>query len=292
MVIKEIQAKVLLSHAKQPDSWFGIKYNMNLYRGCMHRCIYCDSRSECYQIENFDGEILVKVNAIDLLREELSRKRVKGLIALGSMNDCYMPVEREVQLTQRAMEVIAEFGFPVHVLTKSDLVLRDLALFREIQRRTRAVVSFTITAADDDLSKKVEPGAPPSSARFAALRAMAEAGIETGVMLMPVLPFIEDTEENVTAIVTRAAEAGASHVVPWFGMSMRDRQRDYFYAQLDQLFPGLRSRYERAYGMQYGCESPNAGKLYALFEKLRAHYHLARGVVPYTAQEAEQLTLF
>jgi DNA repair photolyase len=290
--IKEIEAKVLLAHIKQPDTFFGLRYNMNLYRGCQHRCIYCDSRSECYQIEDFDGEVLIKVNAIELLRDELSHKRTKGLIALGSMNDCYMPLEREVRLTHRAMEVIAEFGFPVHVLTKSDLALRDIAIFREIHRRSRAVVSFTITTADDDLAKKLEPGAPPSSARFAALRAFAEAGVETGVMLMPVLPFIEDTEENITAIVERAAEAGASHVVPWFGMSMRDRQRAHFYAQLDRLFPGLREKYERAYGDRYGCDAPNARRLHAHFETLRARYGLENHVRPYDPVPAEQLTLF
>jgi DNA repair photolyase len=290
--IREIQAKTLLSSTRQPDSWFGLKYNMNLYRGCQHRCIYCDSRSECYQIEDFDGEVLVKVNAIELLRDELSRKRTKGLIALGSMNDCYMPLERDVQLTRRAMEVIAEFGFPVHVLTKSDLALRDIAIFQEIQRRTRAVVSFTITTADDKLAKKLEPGAPPSSDRFAAMRIFAEAGIETGVMLMPVLPFIEDTSENITAIVSRAAEAGASHVVPWFGMSMRDRQRAHFYSQLDRLFPGLRQRYERTYGSRYSCDTPNAARLYAHFEMLLAHYGLAKCVKPYEPVEAEQMRLF
>ncbi|MGC9469898.1 MAG: SPL family radical SAM protein, partial [Anaerolineae bacterium] len=255
-------------------------------------CIYCDGRSECYQIEDFDGEVLVKVNAIELLRDELSRKQAKGLIALGSMNDCYMPLEREVQLTRRAMEVIAEFGFPVHVLTKSDLVLRDLALFQEIHRRARAVVSFTITTADDDLARKVEPGAPASSARFAAMAQVAQAGVETGVMLMPVLPFIEDTPENVTAIVERAVEAGASHVVPWFGMSMRDRQRAHFYTQLDRHFAGVRPRYQRTYGDRYSCESPRAAELHGLLDQLKTRYGFATHVEPYHAVEAAQLALF
>ncbi len=290
--VKEIQAKVLLSHVKQPDPWFGLKYNMNLYRGCAHRCIYCDSRSECYQIDSFDDEVLVKVNAPDLLRDELSRKRVKGLIGTGSMNDPYMPLERTRYLTGAALEVIAEFGFPVHVLTKSDLALRDVALFQEIQRRTRAVVSFTITTVDDDLAAKVEPYAPRPSARFGALRKLADAGIETGVMLMPVLPFIEDTEENVTAIVERAVDGGARHVVPAFGLTMRDRQRTYFYAQLDRHFPGLRQRYERTYGNRYGCDSPNARNLYALFEELKARHGFDDRVRPYRAVEAEQLSLF
>jgi len=292
MNIREIQAKTLLAHVKQPDTWFGLKYNMNLYRGCAHRCIYCDSRSECYQIDNFDDEVLVKVNAPELLRDELSRKRVKGLIGTGSMNDPYMPLERKRYLTGAALEVIAAFGFPVHVLTKSDLALRDVALFQEIQRRTRAVVSFTITTADDDLAAKVEPYSPRPSARFDALRKLAEAGIETGVMLMPVLPFIEDTEENVTAIVERAVDSGARHIVASFGMTMRDRQRAYFYAQLDRHFPGLRRRYERAFGERYGCDSPNARRLYALFEKLKARHGFDDRVRPYQAVEATQPRLF
>jgi DNA repair photolyase len=292
MNIQEIQAKVLLAHIKQPDRWFGLKYNMNLYRGCAHRCIYCDSRSECYQIDNFDDEVLVKVNAPELLRDELSRKRVKGLIGTGSMNDPYMPLERKRYLTGAALEIIAEFGFPVHVLTKSDLALRDVALFQEIQRRTRAVVSFTITTADDDLAAKIEPYSPRPSARFDALRKLAEAGIETGVMLMPVLPFIEDTEENVTAIVERAVDGGARHIVASFGMTMRDRQRVYFYAQLDRHFPGLRQRYERTYGNRYGCDSPNARNLYALFEKLKARHGFDDRVRPYRAVDATQPRLF
>ena len=199
-MIKEIQAKVLLSHVKQPDTWFGLKYNMNLYRGCQHRCIYCDSRSACYQIDNFDGEVLVKTNAIELLTHELARKRVKGTIGTGAMNDPYMPLERKINLTGRALEVIAQFGFTVHILTKSDLVLRDLDTLVKINQRY-AAVSFTITTADDELGKRVEPGASLVSDRLKAMRVLAEHGIYTGVTLMPVLPFIEDTEENIAAIV-------------------------------------------------------------------------------------------
>src|SRR5512136_875013 len=191
-MIKEIQAQVLLSSAKRPDPWFGIKYTMNLYRGCQHQCIYCDSRSECYQIENF-ADILIKANAIDLLRKELARKRVRGTVGTGSMNDPYMPLEATVNLTRRALEVIAEFRFPVHIITKSALVLRDLDLLKEIGR-LYAAVTFTITTYDDGLSKMLEPGAPVSSRRLAAMQTLSAAGILTGVALMPVLPFIEDTE--------------------------------------------------------------------------------------------------
>jgi len=167
-MIKEINAKVILNPVKQPDDWFGLKYNMNLYRGCQHQCIYCDSRSECYQIENF-SDVLVKVNAIDLLRDELSRKRVKGTIGTGSMNDPYMPLEAKRNLTGQALQVIAEYHFPVHIVTKSDLVLKDLDTLHEINR-VYAAVSFTITTTDDQLGKKLEPGAPRVSERLAAMK--------------------------------------------------------------------------------------------------------------------------
>jgi len=289
-MIREIQAKVMLSPVKQPDTWFGLRYNLNLYRGCQHRCIYCDSRSECYGIADFDGEILVKANAVELLRDELPRKRVRGTIGTGSMNDPYMPLERKVQLTRRALEAIAEFHFPVHILTKSDLVLRDLELLQEIGR-VYAAVTFTITTADDALGNKVEPYAPPVSARFAALAALAAHGIYTGITLMPVLPFLEDSEENIAAIVERAHACGASYIIPSFGMTMRDRQRAYFYARLDELFPGLRARYERTYGERYGCAVPQAGRLGKLFAELCARRGLATRIIPYAPQAAKQLPL-
>jgi DNA repair photolyase len=290
-VVKEIQAKVLLSHVKQPDTWFGLKYNMNLYRGCQHRCIYCDSRSECYQIEDFDGEVLVKANAIELLREELVRKRVKGPIGLGSMNDPYMPLEREVNLTGRALELIAQFGFTVHVMTKSNLILRDLDMLCEINERY-ATVSFTITTADDELGEKLEPGASLVSDRFRAMRALADKDIQTGVSLMPVLPFIEDNEENIAAIVRQTHEHGGSYIIPSFGMTTRDRQRAYYYDRLDELFPGLRQKYERAFGDRYHCPANNADRLAKVFYELCEQYSLAPRIIPYEAYQTTQLRLF
>ena len=176
--------------------------------------------------------MLVKANAIELLRKELASKRVKGPIGLGSMNDPYMPLEREVELTRRALSVIAEFRFPVHIVTKSDLVLRDLEILKQISRQNYAAVSFTITTSDDELGKKVEPEAPLVSARFRAMEELAANGILTGVMMMPILPFIEDTEENIAAIVVRTHASGNSYIIPWLGMSMRDPQREYYYDRL------------------------------------------------------------
>lgn len=273
-MIREIQAKTMLASVRQPDPIFGLKYNMNLYRGCQHRCIYCDSRSECYQIENFDGEILVKVNAIELLEREMPRKRVKGVIGTGSMNDPYMPVEKHYRLTRRAVELMIRFGFPVHIITKSSLVTRDADLLQELNH-IHAAVCFTITTADDELGRQVEPFAPPVSERLAAMQTLAQRCIPVGVTLMPVLPFLEDNPENITRIIELTAAHGGSFVIPWFGMSMRDRQREYFYDRLDELFPGLRQKYERRYGEDYGCPTPNARALERLCAELCQRHGLA-----------------
>jgi DNA repair photolyase len=253
-MIKEIHAKKILSHSKSPDPWFGIQYNMNLYRGCSHQCIYCDSRSDCYQIENF-ADTLVKINALELLSRELAGKRVKGTIGTGSMNDPYAPVERKYQLTRGALEIIAQHGFPVHVLTKSDLVTRDADLLLAIQKRTFALVSFTITTFDDVLGKKVEPGAPLVSERFAAMKFLADQGVRVGVSLMPVLPFIEDNWENIRQIVLLSKENGAGHILAAFGMTQRKGQQEYYYQKLDELFPGVREKHQHKFGNQYECSA-------------------------------------
>lgn len=292
-MVTEIHAKTILNSVPQPDEWFGLKYNLNLYRGCQHQCIYCDSRSSCYQIENF-ADIQVKVNAVELLAEALPRKRVRGTIGTGSMNDPYMPVERKYQLTQRALQVMTEHQFPVHIITKSNLVLRDLELLKEINN-IFAAVSFTITTADDELGKKLEPGASLVSERFAAMRQLAEAGIPTGITLMPVLPFIEDTPENISRIVELASENGASYILPAFGMTLRAGSRDYYYTQLDRHFPGLKARYIRQYGERYQCELPNAAQLYELFNQRCQHYGIATRMPifkPEPVQNSRQMRLF
>ena len=293
-MITEIQAKTILNHVKQPDTYFGLKYNLNLYRGCQHQCIYCDSRSECYQIENF-ADIHVKINAIDLLKDALPRKRVRGTIGFGSMNDPYMPVERKYQLCRRALEVIAEHRFPVHIITKSDIVLRDIDLLEQINQ-IYAAVSFTITTADDQLARQIEPGAPSSSARFAAMRALADAGIHTGITMMPILPFISDTEENITQLVELAHQNGAGYILPWFGMSLRAGSRDWYYTQLDKRFPGIKQKYIQQYGSSYECSSPNWQELDQTFQKLVHECNIPTQMPIFTPQEigkqGKQLKMF
>ena len=291
-MIREIHAKTIVSRVSGIDTYFGLDYGMNLYRGCQHHCIYCDSRSLCYGIEDFDGEVLIKANAIDLLKDELPRKRRKGIAGTGSMHDAYMPIEEKVRLTKQALEVIADYGFGVHVVTKSDLVLHDLPILKRIARYHTAAVSFTVTTIDDALARELEPGAPPTSARFRALKALSDAGIETRIALMPSLPFIEDTEENVVAIVEEAHRCGVKTIVPWFGMSLRDRQRAYFYERLDELFPGLKTRYIETYGDAYRCPSPHADALHQRFDDLCERYGIATSVKPSLAPNVSQLGLF
>jgi DNA repair photolyase len=279
MAIHEIQAKQMLSHHTRPDPWFGLKYTFNIYRGCQHRCIYCDSRSACYGIEDFD-DVLVKVNAIERLAGELPRKRTRGLVGTGSMSDPYGPIEAHYGLTRQALELLARHRYPLHLITKSDLVLRDVDLLARIAE-TAAYVSFTITTADDDLAARLEPAAPSPTRRLAAMATLAGAGVMVGVTMMPILPFIEDSVENITAVVEAAVAAGATYVLPGFGVTLRDRQRDYYYAQLDVLYPGLRRRYEQRYGESYHCACPTAIQLQAHFEGLAKRYGLRTCVPPY-----------
>jgi DNA repair photolyase len=285
----QIQARVLLSRVRQPDPWFGLTYVMNLYRGCQHQCIYCDSRSECYGITDF-ADIGIKANALELLERELRRKRRKGTIGTGAMNDPYMPLEKTARLTGRALRILADHNFPVHVMTKSDLVLRDIDVLQDI-RRTYAAVTFTITTADDALGRVLEPGAPLVSRRLAALRRLADAGILAGVAMMPVLPFLEDTQENVLAIARLAMDAGTRYLLPSFAVTLRDRQRDYFYRQLDASFPGLRQKYQACYGERYVCRVPLAAQLERVFLETCDRLGLATRMPVYAAAPGPQLPL-
>lgn len=279
-MIKEIIAKQILSHSKTPDPWFGIKYTMNLYRGCQHQCIYCDSRSDCYHIEKF-SDILVKINALDLLPGELASKRVKGVVGTGSMNDPYMPVERKYNLTGKALEIISRFGFPVHIITKSDLVTRDIPVLQEIARQSLSLVSFTITTYDDELGKKVEPGAPLVSARLNAMKKLSEAGISVGVTLMPVLPFIEDNWKNIREIIIRAKDNGASYILPAFGMTQRSGQMEYYLKALDRNFAGVRLKHVHKFGTRYECPANKAAELDKNFHKLCKSLRISTNIPKY-----------
>jgi len=259
----EIEAKVLLSTNKKPSSWFGTNYLFNIYRGCEHRCIYCDSRSLCYRVDNFD-ELTVKKNAVELLTKELKSKRKKGCLGTGAMTDPYTLSEKKYLLTRGTLEVIANYNYPIHITTKSNLILRDIDVLQEINK-IYASVAMTITTTDDNLAKIVEPFAPSSTDRFKALGVLSMIGICTSITMMPILPFIEDTEENIIDIVEKANYYGVKHIVPWLGMSLRDRQREYYYNNLDIKFPGIKQKYENRFGDRYRCSARNITKLgYAL----------------------------
>jgi len=292
MRAREITVKGILNTVRGADEWFGLQYNLNLYRGCEHQCIYCDTRSRCYQIENFNKEVLVKINALELLEDALPRKRQIGLIGFGSMNDPYTPAEKRYRLTRGALEIVAKYRFPVHIITKSDMVLQDLAALQEINQ-VKARVSFTLTTTDDSLAEKLEPGAPSPSRRLAAMQALSKHGIETGMVMMPILPFIEDSRENITRIVQAAAEHGADYIIPAFGMTMREGQREHFYLRLDEHFPGLREQYEAAFGGSYHCPARNSEGLAGLFYDLCKNYGLKTRVSTYPPKDPhEQMALF
>ena len=289
---REIEVKGILNPVRGEDEWFGLSYNMNLYRGCEHQCIYCDTRSACYQLENFNEEVLIKVNALELLADELPRKRKKGIIGFGSMNDPYTYAEAHYGLTRKALEIVAKYHFPVHIITKSDMVLKDLDILKQINK-VKARVSFTVTTAYDELARVLEPGAPSPSRRLAAMQELTEAGIETGVVMMPILPYIEDDPVNIRQVVLAAVEHKADYIIPAFGMSMREGQREYFYKQLDEHFPGIREKYEKTFGEQYQCPARNQDALAQLFYDLCAQYGIRTRVSTYPPKSKfQQMELF
>ena len=244
--------------------WFGTDCTMNLYRGCCHGCIYCDSRSECYHNEDFDT-VRAKAGALELLRDELRRKTRPVLVGMGSMSDPYNPFEKELELTRRALMLLHAYGCGVAVATKSDLILRDAGLYADLQTQAPVICKVTVTTVEEALAARIEPGAPSPARRLGAVERLSQKGIFSGVLLMPVLPFLEDSEENVLHVVDAAADAGAKFIYPGFGMTLRDRQRGYYYKQLDRLWPGLREKYERRYGARYCCPSPWGKALWETF---------------------------
>ena len=242
---------------------------MNLYRGCSHGCIYCDSRSKCYQMNHDFEDIEVKENALELLETALRRKRKRCMIGTGAMTDPYIPLEKKLGYTRKALLLIEKYGFGVALQTKSDLVLRDLDILRQINEKTKAVVQMTLTTADEKLCRIIEPNVSTTNERFEALKALRDAGIPTVVWLCPVLPFINDTEENIRNILGMCVEAGVRGVLCFgMGLTLREGNREYFYKQLDIHFPRLKERYIRAYGNNYVVDSPRSTELMRLYHRI------------------------
>lgn len=262
-----IPAKTILQRNKSTQ-WFGTDHTLNLYRGCCHGCIYCDSRSDCYGIEGFD-QVRAKQDALRILRDELRRKVKPGFAGMGAMSDPYNPFEKTELLTRHALELLDAYGFGAAVATKSDLIVRDIDLFQSIQSHSPVVCKITVTTVDNDLAAKVEPGAPSPGRRLAAVKTLSSAGVFTGVLLMPVLPFLEDSWEQIDGVLEGAAAAGARFVYPAFGMTLRSGQREHYLCRLEQLFPGqgLAQRYRARYGGRYECASPRAAELWDRFRR-------------------------
>ncbi len=292
-----IKAKSILSKEKYGENWYGIDYKMNLYRGCSHGCIYCDSRSNCYHIDNFD-EPKGKENALSILENELSKRRETGVVGIGSMSDTYNPYELEYEQTRGALKLLSKYNFGVSIDTKSDLIIRDIDLLKEINSKNNVIIKFTITTPNDELSKIIEPSVCPSSKRFAAIKTLTEAGIFTGIMMNPVLPFITDKEEDIITLVRLAHENGAKFIHSFMGMTLRENQRDYYFEQLDKHFKGLKEKYIDYYKERYNCPVPNYKELYRIFtkecDKYGILYNMPDIIKAYKKEikENEQISLF
>ena len=255
----EVEVKSLLSN----------RGTMNLYRGCAHGCIYCDSRSRCYRFTHPFEDIEVKRNAPELLEAVLRNRRKRIMIGTGSMSDPYQPCEEALCLTRRCLELIDRYGFGATVITKSDRVLRDINLFESINRKAKSVLQMTLTAADDNLSRVIEPGVCPSSRRYGVLKEFQRRGIPAVVWMTPLLPFLTDTSENFERLMDWCLDAGVRGIICFnIGMTLREGNREYYYQALDRHFPGLSARYRAAYGSAYEAVSENSGRLMARFHAL------------------------
>lgn len=249
-------------HFKESKGILSSKNGMNIYRGCSHGCIYCDSRSVCYQMDHEFEDIEVKINAPQLLEDALRRKRSRCMIGTGSMCDPYLHIEKELCLTRKCLEIIDRYGFGASLLTKSDLVLRDKDLLCNINKKSKAVVQMTITTADEKLCSLIEPNVCTTKRRFEVLREMHDCGIPTVVWLSPLLPFINDTEENIRAILDGCIKNGVTAILCFgIGVTLREGDREYFYSALDKSFPGVKHKYIEKFGNAYECNSDNNKEL-------------------------------
>lgn len=295
MDIEYVPAKTLVTAHKNVPHWFEYDYNMNIYRGCCHGCIYCDSRSDCYRIKDFD-RVRVKKDALQIIYNDLLSKRRSGIIASGSMSDPYNPLERGLKLTRGALELFNRFLYGAAIFTKSGLIARDADILSEINGHSGVLCCITITCASDELALKIEPNAPSSTERFKTIRTLSDAGIYAGVLMAPILPYITDDDENIRSIVRRARDSGARFVYSNLGVTLRGNQRQYYYDRLDEHFPGLKYRYIRSYGNKYFYGARSAKELQRIFAEECAHsglaYKMPDIVRGYKGAEPEQLSLF
>jgi len=255
-------------HYVKVKSILSAKNGMNLYRGCLHGCIYCDSRSNCYNMQHKFEDVEIKENAIELLEKALKSKRKKCMIGMGSMTDPYISLETDVKNTRKALELIYKYGFGATLITKSANILRDLGILKEINKKTKCVIQMTLTTFDEKLCKIVEPNVSTTKERFKALKVLNENNIPTVVWLTPILPFINDTKENITGILDYCIKAKVYGIICFgMGVTLREGNREYFYEKLDKFFPAVKEKYIKTYGMNYILNSPNNKYLMNIFYK-------------------------
>jgi len=289
MRVKEVTAKSILRKNKKIESWFLTAYGMNLYRGCQHNCVYCDGRSEKYQVEGeFGEEVIVKINAIELLRRELDIRRKRAPFKLGyvgvggGVGDSYQPVEKKYELTRKTLYILYEKKFPVHVLTKSTLVKRDIDIIKKINSQNRAIVSMSFSSADDKISSVFEPGVPCPSERLETIRFFKNEGIACGMYLMPVIPFITDSPKQIENTVKKAKESGVDFII-FSGMTLKDgRQKDYFINTLQKSYPDLIVEYNNIYrGNKWGSPIFQYNEsIYQTFDIIARRYKMPQRIPP------------
>lgn len=288
-------------HFKEAKGILSSSNGMNVYRGCTHGCIYCDSRSKCYHIDHEFEDIEVKSNAAELLEKALQHKRNRCMIGTGSMTDPYLHAEEKIGMTRKCLELIDRYGFGVAILTKSNRILRDLDLLKSINSKTKCVVQMTLTTYDEKLCRILEPNVSTTAERLEVMKIMRDNGIPTIVWLDPILPFINDTEENLRGILQGCVEAKV-HGILCFGMgvTLREGDREYFYRKLDEHFPGLKEVYKKQYGNSYEVMSPHNDELMKIFySECKKHGIVCQGgeIFSYLhqfedKQASEQLSLF
>ena len=255
-------------HYKEVKSILSARNGMNIYRGCTHGCIYCDSRSKCYRMDHDFEDIQVKSNAPELLEAALRKKRKKCMIGTGSMCDPYMHVETQLRHTRRCLEIIDNYDFGLSIQTKSSRILHDLDLLKSINSKSKCVVQMTLTTYEEELCKIIEPDVSTTRERFEVLRIMRDNNIPTVVWLDPILPYINDTEENLKGILSYCVEAQIYGIICFgMGLTLREGSREYFYKKLDEHFPGLKQKYQKRYGYSYELMSDNNSRLLELFRK-------------------------
>lgn len=247
-----VKTRTIMTKSDQGNRWFGIDYHMNLYKGCSFGCIYCDSRSDAYHIDNFE-KIRSKVNALEILEEELASKQYKGVVSFGTLSDPYNEQEEIYKITRGALELINKYGFGVSIDTKSDLILRDIDLLKEIQKNNNVIIKISITTYDDKLAKFLEPHVISSTRRFEVLKVLRENNIYAGVLMTPVLPFITDNEDNIKKCVQLSKENNAKFIYTKMGMTLRKKVREYYYENIDKLYPGLSNDYQAVYEKNLVC---------------------------------------